>query len=212
MASVDASSSTVCPQHGLRYAPHTQTGCVLCRRQSSSAPPSGAGPWRHVIGIVVLAALGYFAYQRFWPHSAAAPTYDEAPIAQALEAVGDAEGKIVVVHVWATWCPVCRAGLPLMNRFVSKAPKDEIEFVMLSIDDSLEQVETFVRDNDFAFSATRILPWAPGELTGALADLGATYEDGIPYTAVFDKTGTLVAERTGELDPRWLMQSLRTAR
>ncbi|HOJ68784.1 MAG TPA: redoxin family protein, partial [Candidatus Hydrogenedentes bacterium] len=42
---------------------------------------------------------------------------DAITIAAAEQLLKDAKGKVVVVNLWATWCPPCRAELPDLNEF-----------------------------------------------------------------------------------------------
>ncbi len=45
-------------------------------------------------------------------------------------------GKIVLLNVWATWCPPCRLEMPTLDRLQAKLGGDRFEVVALSIDRS----------------------------------------------------------------------------
>jgi len=44
-------------------------------------------------------------------------------------------GKVVVVNLWATWCPPCRAEMPLLQAFYARHAAEGVVVVGLSADD-----------------------------------------------------------------------------
>lgn len=44
------------------------------------------------------------------------------------------DGKVVVLNVWATWCPPCRAEMPTLDNLQAKRGGDDLEVLALSID------------------------------------------------------------------------------
>lgn len=50
--------------------------------------------------------------------------------------LSDWEGKIVLLNVWATWCPPCRKEMPTLDRLQAKLGGDHFAVVALSIDRS----------------------------------------------------------------------------
>lgn len=62
-------------------------------------------------------------------------------------------GKVVLVNVWASWCPPCKAEMPAMER-VYQTYKDQ-GFVILGVDstsqDAISRVESFVKENQITF-------------------------------------------------------------
>ncbi|MFT5789621.1 MAG: thiol-disulfide isomerase/thioredoxin [Shewanella sp.] len=56
------------------------------------------------------------------------------------------KGKVVMVNMWATWCPPCVRELPAISRFSAKIGSDEFEVLPVSIDfDGNKQVEPFLK-------------------------------------------------------------------
>lgn len=68
---------------------------------------------RHVFGVafVIAAALSSVSL---------AIGADEKPFDQSAFAAAQAEGKPILVHVTAPWCPTCKAQAPILSRLMSE--------------------------------------------------------------------------------------------
>ena len=49
--------------------------------------------------------------------------------------LGSRRGNVVVLNVWATWCPPCRAEMPALDAFYRQHHDDGVEVIGLSADD-----------------------------------------------------------------------------
>lgn len=60
-------------------------------------------------------------------------------------------GSVVLVNLWATWCPPCKEEMPTLQTFYEKYKADG--FVLLAIDqeETLEVVEPFVKEFGLTF-------------------------------------------------------------
>jgi peroxiredoxin len=58
-------------------------------------------------------------------------------------------GKVVLVNFWATWCPPCRDELPSMQQLQRRMAGKPFEMLALSVDDSWESVNRFMKENGF---------------------------------------------------------------
>ena len=55
------------------------------------------------------------------------------------------KGKVIMVNMWATWCPPCVRELPAISRFSAKIGSDDFEVLPVSIDlEGNKQVEPFL--------------------------------------------------------------------
>ncbi|MCC6499345.1 MAG: redoxin domain-containing protein [Anaerolineales bacterium] len=67
--------------------------------------------------------------------------------------LSDFRGQAVLVNLWATWCPPCRAEMPAIEKVYNEY-KDE-GFVVLAIDmtyqDKLSSVPPFVQEHELTF-------------------------------------------------------------
>ena len=47
-------------------------------------------------------------------------------------------GKIILLNMWATWCPPCIKELPALDRLQQRLGKDDFEIVAVSLDDDIK--------------------------------------------------------------------------
>lgn len=102
-------------------------------------------------------------------------------------------GKVLVLNFWATWCPPCRKEMPgfieLQNEFGEKG----IQFVGIAIDNP-DSVREFVGSNPINYP---ILIGDEKAINLSKA-LGNRFQ-GLPFSAIFDRTGKVVYTHAGEL-------------
>ena len=101
-------------------------------------------------------------------------------------------GKVVLVNVWATWCPPCRREMPSMQRLYEKFKGKNFEILAVSIDsEGREAVEPFMRKMNLTFPA--------------LLDSGETIRSlygitGVPESFIIDQQGILVEKIIGPIN------------
>jgi thiol-disulfide isomerase/thioredoxin len=80
-----------------------------------------------------------------------APELTLTDTAGASRSLADYRGKIVLVNLWATWCPPCKEEMPTLQAFYD-AYKNK-DFVIIAIDDGdpTADVLQFVRDYKLTF-------------------------------------------------------------
>lgn len=63
--------------------------------------------------------------------------------------LNDFKGKVVLVNLWATWCPPCIAELPSMARLQKEMPADKFTVVAISMDTklSMKEIAAFLKKN-----------------------------------------------------------------
>jgi cytochrome c biogenesis protein CcmG/thiol:disulfide interchange protein DsbE len=113
--------------------------------------------------------------------------------------LADHEGKVVVLNVWASWCPPCRSEMPLLQRTHERiAPRGGM---VLGIDsqDVSEDAMRFLREKRIEFPSLR-------DRDGEYADeLGVS---ALPETFLIDREGRIAALRRGPVDQQWLDEHL----
>ena len=106
--------------------------------------------------------------------------------------LSDHRGKVVLVNVWATWCPPCRQEMPSMQRLYEKFKGENLEILAVSIDsEGGEAVAPFMRKMHLTFPALL----DPEETIIPL--YGIT---GVPESFIIDKDGILVEKIVGPMN------------
>lgn len=102
----------------------------------------------------------------------------------------DFHGKVVVLNVWATWCPPCREEMPTLDRLQAELGGTEFEVVALSIDRGGLPV---VMDYMAASNLNHLKPYldSAGDASSTLA------VGGVPLTLVIDRQGREIARKLG---------------
>ena len=98
-------------------------------------------------------------------------------------------GKVVVVDVWATWCPPCKASLPELAKLQAEADGRYV-VLPISVDDGgFTDVTTYLSRNPVQLKA-----YVPLN-RGALESFGPI--SGIPTTIIVDENGKLRTRWSG---------------
>ncbi len=61
-------------------------------------------------------------------------------------------GKVVLVNLWATWCPPCRREMPALQQVYQRYRQEGFAVVAINIGESVEQVQSFVRQQGLEFA------------------------------------------------------------
>ena len=96
------------------------------------------------------------------------------------------KGKVVMVNMWATWCPPCVRELPAIERLATKFKAEEFALLPISIDaGGKQQVQPFLTSLGMAnFNSY----YDPTQNLGQVFPL-----DTIPATFILDQNGQLIA-------------------
>ncbi len=109
------------------------------------------------------------------------------------------QGKVVLVNLFATWCPPCRAEMPGLVKIVDEYRGKGVDSLALSLDqDATEVVPRFAARYKMDFPVGY-----PGE--------GPSVADGvsaIPVTLLIDRSGRLARSYVGMVDEEQLRHDL----
>ena len=58
------------------------------------------------------------------------------------------EGKIAIIHFWATWCPPCVEEIPALSRFWERYKgRDDVVLYAVSVDKDWKTIDDFTKKN-----------------------------------------------------------------
>jgi len=121
-----------------------------------------------------------------------APDFRFPGLDEKMVSLSDYRGKVVLVNIWATWCPSCVDEMPSMEKLYQKLQGEDFEILAVSIDSMGEMVVApFMKKYKLTFPA--------------LIDSGGTIRmsygtTGVPESFIIDKNGMLVKKIIGPLD------------
>ena len=107
-------------------------------------------------------------------------------------------GKPIVLNFWASWCGPCKMEMPEIQKFYDKYGQ-EIHFLLVSVDDSLDAAKTFISDSGYTFPV-----YFDTTSVGAYT-YGAS---SIPLTFFIDAEGNLTAYYMGAMSESILQQGV----
>jgi thiol-disulfide isomerase/thioredoxin len=109
-----------------------------------------------------------------------------------------ANGRAMVVNMWATWCPPCQREMPALARAQTLHP--EIEFVFVNQGESLEVVQRYLRMVPFRLDHVLV---DDGNLLGKAMNSSA-----LPMTLIYGADGQLLYSHQGLISEAVLAMQL----
>jgi len=108
----------------------------------------------------------------------------------SVQKLSNYRGKVVIVNLWATWCPPCLEELPLLNRIQETYGPRGVAVLGLAGDDDPQTVRDFIAHNPVAFDV----------LLDVGGEVGTSYGiTGYPETFIVDREGRLRQKIVGPL-------------
>jgi len=93
-------------------------------------------------------------------------------------------GKVVCIEFWASWCPACRAMLPVLDQVARRLGGDDVAVVAIDIDDDRAAADRFLAER-LPDPAVRVLYDTGGKV---MARFGAS---SMPAIYVIDRRGVV---------------------
>ena len=166
-----------------------------------------------VAGIILLAsALAYYHFQvapRFRTGRMAGRYADPASrpevggfrfeTRRGVEDIGDYSGRVVVVDVWASWCPPCVEGIPRLVALAERFREAPFDLVGLSVDrGGWEDLDPFLERHPEINYRVAVPHPPPAFLLRTLVDLDPLGDVAVlPTFFVIDSQGRLAGKFVG---------------
>jgi peroxiredoxin len=99
-------------------------------------------------------------------------------------ALKDLRGQVVLVNIWATWCPPCRSEMPDLDSIYKRFKKDGL-IVLAITDEEAEKVKRFVSEYGLSFP----ILLDPDKSVHRQFTI-----EGLPRSFLYDREGKLVAQ------------------
>jgi peroxiredoxin len=114
----------------------------------------------------------------------------------ASRSLADYRGQVVLVNLWATWCPPCKEEMPALQAFYDKYREDGFVIVAINDGDPEADVLQFVKEYGLTFPV-----WLDPTY---IASEQAFHTQNLPTSFVIDRAGTVRLMWIGAINSRML--------
>lgn len=138
-----------------------------------------------------------------------APDFELKLISGETFRLSDQRGKVVMINIWATWCPPCVAEMPDIDR-LAQDYADDLVVIGVNCGEDEDTIREFVSENGYSYLFAADEDYT---VSGLLYPTSA-----IPYTVIVDAQGIVVQTHRGggegmyEVFEGYVKQALRSAK
>jgi len=158
------------------------------------------------LGLILILASGYYLYQNNSfqsdfatvpvPVSYSAPQLTLSDVEGVSRSLIDYRGQVVLVNLWATWCPPCKEEMPALETFYNKHKQDGFAIVAVNDGDPEADVLQFIKDYGLTFPV-----WLDPTY---IATEQAFKTLNLPSSFVIDRNGKVVLSWVGGINLKML--------
>lgn len=158
------------------------------------------------LGVILIAASGYLVLQNISPPNDlsavpvevnySAPQLTLTDTQGNTRSLTDYHGQVVLVNLWATWCPPCKEEMPALQSFYDKHKNKGFVIVAINDGDPTEDVLQFVKDYELTFPV-----WLDPKYT---ATEQAFKTLNLPTSFVIDRDGVIRLTWVGAISRKML--------
>ena len=127
-----------------------------------------------------------------------APNFTATDIQGSETSLGEYEGKVVLVNIWATWCGPCKEEMPSMQRLYETIGSEDFEILAVSIDAPFGQRDAFGRSGGNLWSYADSLGLTFRILHDPSGGIQETYQTtGVPESFLVGRDGIIFRKIAG---------------
>jgi peroxiredoxin len=121
-----------------------------------------------------------------------APNFTLPDLGGKMVNLADYKGKVVLLNIWATWCPPCVEEMPSMEKLYQELKDEYFEILAVSVDVSgAKAVIPFMKKHKLSFPAL-------ADTKGTIKSLYQT--TGVPESFIIGKDGIIAEKVIGPRD------------
>lgn len=139
-------------------------------------------------GVLLLVAAGIVAFTGNADNEGAEEGTTITMLDGSMVNLADYRGKTVVVNFWASWCPPCRAEMPMLDAYYQEHKNDDFMMIAVNSEEAAITARTFIQDMGYTFPVGLD---EDGRLAREFAIMG------LPLTLVYGPDGELVYRHNG---------------
>lgn len=128
----------------------------------------------------------------------AAPDFKAFALDGTPRTLGDYEGKVILLNIWATWCPPCQQEMPSMQRLREAIPDEDFAILAVSIDAPPGEKDAFGREGGNLEIFAREMGLTFRILQDPSGKIQEIYQTtGVPESFVVDRKGVIFKKVAG---------------
>jgi len=124
-----------------------------------------------------------------------APDLTLTTLAGKEESLVDYKGQVILVNLWATWCPPCKAELPVLQQFYEDHADEGFAIIGIDFGEPESVVNTFIKSSNLTYPI-----WVDEDSQAGMAFNSYS----LPASFVIDRNGTVRLAWTGAISQSML--------
>lgn len=157
-----------------------------------------------IVGAMTVVFVAWVGRENYQPviTGTEAPDFVVQNLAGEEVAISDYLGEaVILINVWATWCPPCVVEMPSMQRLYETMEGEDFEILAVSVDARIGETDQAGRPGGDLGAFAESLDLTFQILHNPAGDIQRTYQTtGVPESFVIGKDGVIYKKVAGETE------------